>query len=58
MTSTDSQAREAFQELEDGLAATHGARDIVGTIPYTGEAMTAEFIIKTLLGGADRRRDR
>lgn len=52
------EAREALQELDDNLAETHGVRDIVDTVPFTGEGMTAELIIKTLLGGINRRLDR
>ncbi|WRT69644.1 uncharacterized protein IL334_006633 [Kwoniella shivajii] len=54
----DSEAREALQELDDGLASAHGVRDIVDTVPYTGEDMSAGLIIKTLLGGINRRLDR
>ena len=52
------QAREALQELDDGLAAAHGVRDMVDTVPYDGREMTAGLIIKTLLGGINRRLDR
>jgi hypothetical protein len=52
------QAREALQELDDNLAETHGVRDMVDTVPFTGEGMTADLIIKTLLGGINRRLDR
>ncbi|WWC65770.1 uncharacterized protein I303_108392 [Kwoniella dejecticola CBS 10117] len=54
----DSEAREALQELDDGLAAAHGVRDIVDTVLYDGEDMSAGLIIKTLLGGINRRLDR
>ncbi|WWC73748.1 uncharacterized protein I206_107720 [Kwoniella pini CBS 10737] len=54
----DSEAREALQELDDGLVAAHGVRDIVDTVPYDGEEMSAGLIIKTLLGGINRRLDR
>ncbi|WWD04534.1 hypothetical protein V865_002604 [Kwoniella europaea PYCC6329] len=54
----DSEAREALQELDDGLSAAHGVRDIVDTVLYNGEDMSAGLIIKTLLGGINRRLDR
>nr|ODN95623.1 hypothetical protein L204_04164 [Cryptococcus depauperatus CBS 7855] len=54
----DSEAREALQELDDGLSAAHGVRDMVDTVPFNGEAMSAGLIIKTLLGGINRRMDR
>lgn len=54
---TDAQAREALQELDDGLSEVHGVRDIVDTVPYVGQ-VDAPFIIKTLLGGVNRRQDR
>ncbi|WWC92750.1 uncharacterized protein L201_007709 [Kwoniella dendrophila CBS 6074] len=54
----DSEAREALQELDDGLSSVHGIRDIVDTVLYNGEDMSAGLIIKTLLGGINRRLDR
>nr|XP_019043602.1 hypothetical protein I302_08182 [Kwoniella bestiolae CBS 10118]OCF22532.1 hypothetical protein I302_08182 [Kwoniella bestiolae CBS 10118] len=54
----DSEAREALQELDDGLSSTHGVRDMVDTVLYNGEDMSAGLIIKTLLGGINRRLDR
>ncbi|OCF43858.1 hypothetical protein I317_02301 [Kwoniella heveanensis CBS 569] len=54
----DVEAREALQELDDGLSSAHGVRDIVDTVLYTGEDMSAGLIIKTLLGGINRRLDR
>ncbi|WVF68472.1 hypothetical protein IAT40_003239 [Kwoniella sp. CBS 6097] len=54
----DIEAREALQELDDGLSSAHGVRDIVDTVLYTGEDMSAGLIIKTLLGGINRRLDR
>jgi hypothetical protein len=53
----DEQAREALQELDDGLAEAHGVRDMVDTVPF-GEEMSADLIIKALLGGINRRLDR
>ncbi|RXK35430.1 hypothetical protein M231_07285 [Tremella mesenterica] len=54
----DAEAREALQELDDGLSSAHGIRDMVDTVPYDGREMTAGLIIKTLLGGINRRLDR
>lgn len=52
------QAREALQELDEGLAAAHGVRDMVDTVLFTGEEVSADLIVKTLLGGINRRLDR
>jgi len=52
------QAAEFLAELDDGLAAIHGIRDIVDTTPYTGSQLTAEILTKILLGGINRRVDR
>lgn len=54
----DPEAREALQELDDGLSSEHGIRDMVDTVPFSGEEMNAGLIIKTLLGGINRRLDR
>ncbi|TXT12838.1 hypothetical protein VHUM_01239 [Vanrija humicola] len=54
----DAEATEALQELDDGLAAAHGVRDMVDTVPYNGEEMSAKLIVKVLLGGINRRLDR
>ncbi|WVQ75085.1 hypothetical protein IAR50_004694 [Cryptococcus sp. DSM 104548] len=48
----------ALQQLDDELSGTHQIRDIVDTVPDSGQEMTAQFIIKTLLGGINRRLDR
>ncbi|KIR29410.1 hypothetical protein I307_01314 [Cryptococcus deuterogattii 99/473] len=54
----DPEAREALQDLDDGLSSEHGVRDMVDTVPFSGEKMNAGLIIKTLLGGINRRLDR
>ncbi|KAK8849641.1 hypothetical protein IAR55_004976 [Kwoniella newhampshirensis] len=54
----DAQAKAALEEMDDGLSSTHDIRDIVDTVPYSGEDMSADIIIKTLLGGINRRLDR
>lgn len=53
----DPAATRALQELDDELADAHGIRDMVDTVPYQGD-FTAELIVKTLLGGINRRLDR
>jgi hypothetical protein len=52
------QAREALQELDEGLAHAHGVRDMVDTVPYNGQELSANLIVKVLLGGINRRIDR
>ncbi|WWC65789.1 uncharacterized protein I303_108411 [Kwoniella dejecticola CBS 10117] len=54
----DPSAREALQELDDGLSDKHDIRDMVDTVPYSGQQLTAEMIVKTLIGGINRRMDR
>ncbi|OBZ70496.1 hypothetical protein A0H81_09664 [Grifola frondosa] len=47
-----------LNELDNGLSDAHGIRDIVDTTPYLGGELSAEMIIKILLGGINRRVDR
>ncbi|KAK6908495.1 hypothetical protein I204_06475 [Kwoniella mangroviensis CBS 8886] len=54
----DPSAKEALQELDDGLSDKHDIRDMVDTVPYCGQELTAEMIVKTLIGGVNRRMDR
>ncbi|WVW86980.1 hypothetical protein I302_109036 [Kwoniella bestiolae CBS 10118] len=54
----DPSAKEALQELDDGLSDKHDIRDMVDTVPYCGQQLTAEVIVKTLIGGINRRMDR
>ncbi|WOO82938.1 uncharacterized protein LOC62_04G006418 [Vanrija pseudolonga] len=54
---SDPEATEALQDLDDALENRYNIRDIVDTVPYAG-AMTAEMIVKVLLGGINRRLDR
>ncbi|WWC92752.1 uncharacterized protein L201_007711 [Kwoniella dendrophila CBS 6074] len=54
----DTGAREALQELDDGLSDKYEIRDMVDTVPYCGKELTAEIIVKTLIGGINRRMDR
>lgn len=54
---SDPEATEALQDLDDALENRYNIRDIVDTVPFAG-AMTAEMIVKVLLGGINRRLDR
>lgn len=47
-----------LNELDDGLSQAHGVRDMVDTTPYIGGQLSAEVLIKILLGGINRRVDR
>ncbi|KIK73730.1 hypothetical protein PAXRUDRAFT_177636, partial [Paxillus rubicundulus Ve08.2h10] len=54
----DKQATKFLAELDDDLSQSHNIRDIVDTTPYFGAELTAEMLIKILLGGINRRVDR
>lgn len=47
-----------LNELDNGLGQNYGIRDIVDTTPYIGGQLSAELIIKILLGGINRRVDK
>lgn len=55
-------AADALRELDDGLVERGGGvRDMVDTVPWSGgrgKGLTAEGILKVLLGGVNRRLDR
>lgn len=52
-------AAEALRELDDQLAETGGVRDMVDTVPWNGgEGLTADKILKCVLGAVHRRWDR
>ena len=55
-------AAEALRELDDGLAEMGGGiRDIVDTVPWTGQSGTGlngEGILKVVLGAVNKRLDR
>ncbi|KAG8883459.1 hypothetical protein FRB97_006587 [Tulasnella sp. 331] len=60
---TDPVAAEALRELDDELASTHGIRDMVDTVPFStktgaGGRIGTDLLVKTLLGGINRRQDR
>ncbi|KAI9569280.1 hypothetical protein HD554DRAFT_2020640 [Boletus coccyginus] len=54
----DRGATEFLRQLDDDLSGTYGVRDIVDTTPFLGIKLTAEMLIKILLGGVNRRVDR
>jgi hypothetical protein len=51
------EAREALQVLDDAIKEKHEVRDIVDTVVYDGHAVSAEQILKVLLGGIQRHLD-
>lgn len=55
----DPSAAEFLRELDDGLAKQHNIRDIVDTTPSAklGKELSAESLVKILLGGINRRVD-
>jgi Mg-chelatase subunit ChlD len=54
----DKEATEFLKQLDDDLSSTYGVRDIVDTTPFLGMNITAEMLLKILLGGINRRVDR
>lgn len=54
-------AADDLRELDDALSSTHGVRDMVDTVPWTGEegqTLTADGLLKVCLGSVVRRWDR
>lgn len=54
-------AAEDLQELDDALSRQHDIRDIVDTVPWTGDdgqVLTAEGLMKVVLGSVNRKLDR
>lgn len=54
-------AAEDLRELDDNLSSTHGVRDMVDTVPWTGDEgqmLTADGLLKVCLGSVVRRWDR
>ncbi|KAL9607319.1 MAG: hypothetical protein Q9167_007761 [Letrouitia subvulpina] len=51
-------AAEALKELDDGLAEMGNVRDMVDTVPFAGQALSADRILKVVLGAVNRRLDR
>lgn len=54
----DVEAGSFLRQLDDTLAAEGGVRDMVDTTPYEGMALSYDLIVKSLLGGINRRFDR
>jgi hypothetical protein len=57
----DPEATEYLKELDDALSSTHQIRDIVDTVPWTGDdddGLTADKLLKVVLGSVNRRLDR
>ncbi|KAF7512657.1 hypothetical protein GJ744_000918 [Endocarpon pusillum] len=55
------EAAEDLQELDDALSSAHDIRDIVDTIPWTGDdgqVLTGPGILKCVLGAVNRKLDR
>lgn len=51
-------AAEALKELDDGLADMGNVRDMVDTVPFVGQQLSADRILKVVLGAVNRRLDR
>lgn len=54
-------AAEDLQDLDDALSSAHDIRDIVDTVPWTGDdgqILTADNLLKVVLGSVNRRLDR
>lgn len=57
----DRSATEELRELDDALSAEYGIRDMVDTVPWSGQdgaTLTAERIMKVTMGAINRRLDR
>jgi hypothetical protein len=55
------EAAEELQDLDDALSEQHGIRDMVDTVPWSGEdghTLTADGIMKATMGAINRRFDR
>ena len=55
------EAAEDLQELDDALGEHYGIRDMVDTVPWTGQegaTLTADGILKCLLGSVNKKLDR
>lgn len=55
------EAAEDLRELDDALSSAHDIRDIVDTIPWSGDegqVLTADFLLKATLGSVNRKLDR
>ena len=55
------EAAEDLRDLDDALSGAHGVRDMVDTVPWTGDdgqTLTADLLLKICLGSVIRRLDR
>ena len=55
------EAAEDLRELDDALSSEHGIRDIVDTVPWSGDegqTLSADGIMKVCLGSVNRKLDR
>ncbi|KAF3927024.1 hypothetical protein ABW21_db0204117 [Orbilia brochopaga] len=55
---SDAEATVALRELDDALADMRGVRDMVDTVPFTGNALEGDRMLKVVLGAVNRRLDR
>ena len=59
---SDDAATESLEELDNALVEEHGVRDMVDTISWKkmneGNGLTADGILKVVLGAVDKRLDR
>jgi len=51
-------AAENLAELDDALSGTYNIRDMVDTVPWSGQELTAQMLLKVCLGSVVRRYDR
>ena len=55
------EAAEDLRDLDDALSGQHGIRDIVDTVPWTGDegqTLSAAGLLKVVLGSVNKRLDR
>ena len=55
------EAADDLRDLDDALAGEHGIRDMVDTVPWSGEdgqILTADGILKVVLGAVNKKLDR
>ena len=55
------EAAEDLQELDDALSGQHGIRDMVDTVPWSGDdgqVLSADGILKVVLGSVNKKLDR
>ena len=52
------EAADDLRDLDDALSGTHGVRDMVDTVPYSGSSLTADYLLKVVLGSVNRKLDR